>query len=527
MRAAALATNADAQRATLAYWLRLLWNIAPPLQLNSDLPYIAGGTVHLPACNDWHGHEAAAAHAAAHLVFSPRVFDGGGIGPIVRALMAVLEDARVEALAIRELPGLVRLWRPLHQAAPAPGVDFVALLQRLARALADPGYDDPDLWVKKGRALFYDGQQAGTLMTAAEIRTAAIRLGHDIGQMRLPFNVKTYRPAPAYRDDNRWMWAAAVLGAAPPPAASVSGSSLDDAAEALAADALMTSYPEWDRLISRVRADWCRVIERPAPLDTPGNETIDVAVYATAVRLRRTLRALTQNSVARKRCDEGDVIDPDALVAACVARRLRNGQAFPVYRALDRHAVCASVYILIDQSASTALANGRGHSILKTASAAACAIAAALYADGVPCAIAGFSSNGRHDVRVVTVKSFDAPVDDRVTARVHALRPGGSTRLGAALRHATNRLAANDSGKSWVMVLSDSEAHDIDVHDPRYLIDDARHAVRSAARLGVHVVCLSLARDHRAQAQHIFGRGRVQFVRDLHAVPRTLARLVV
>lgn len=93
----------------LSQWLRLLWDIAPPLRLNSDRPCIVAGAIHLPARIQWQQHNAAAAHAAAHLVYSPCAFDGSGLGPMVRALMALLEDARAETLAIQSLPGLARL----------------------------------------------------------------------------------------------------------------------------------------------------------------------------------------------------------------------------------------------------------------------------------------------------------------------------------------------------------------------------------------------------------------------------------
>ena len=194
--------------APLTHWLRLLWGLTPPLAFDSECAYIAGGAIHLPARTPWQNHTAATAHAAAHLVYSPPRYDGAGLGPIARTLVALLEDARVEALAVRELPGLARLWRPLHTATPDAGVGFEGLAMRLARSLCDPAYDDPDPWVRKGRDLCFLDLTLGVcaLRTPTEVREVATRLGHDIGQMRLPFNGKAVLPLPAYRDDNRWMW---------------------------------------------------------------------------------------------------------------------------------------------------------------------------------------------------------------------------------------------------------------------------------------------------------------------------------
>jgi nitric oxide reductase NorD protein len=161
-----------------------------------------------------------------------------GLGPIARTLVALLEDARVEALAARELPGLARLWRPLHRASPQDGSGFEALMGRLARALGDPDYEDPHPWVRKGVLLFRGsgGVELLALRTSAGVRAAALRLGNDIGQVRLAFNPKTYRPQPSYRDDHRWMWEAEAL---PEP---VAGASLESAAADAAED--ITSHPE-------------------------------------------------------------------------------------------------------------------------------------------------------------------------------------------------------------------------------------------------------------------------------------------
>ncbi len=519
-----------ATKTTLSHWLRLLWNIAPPLHLNSEQPFIMAGAVHLPPQNHWQQHAAAAAHAVAHLVYSPRRFDGDGLAPIARTLAGLLEDARVEALAVRDLPGLARLWRPMHTATPDSGANFEVLLQRLARALADPAYDDPDIWVSKGRTLFYGDAQSGqpALHSAADVRNAAMRLGHDIGQMRMQFNAKTYRVAPAYRDDHRWMWSADVLSTAPPPAIAPAGGVHEDD-PAVAPDESVTRYPEWDRLIGRLRPDWCSVIEQAALRNQTNDVEIDheELIRQTAVRLRRPLRTLTHHRAAPQRSDEGEVFDAGALVDWQVARRRHYVPEPRVYRALEGRRARATVILLIDQSASTADVHvADGTSVLQTAALSAAAMAKALEAAGVDCSIAGFSSNGRHAVRLITVKSLHEPADYYMMVRLQALRPGGSTRLGAALRHATRGLAQHGDGPRFVIVLSDGEPYDIDIHDPRYLVEDARHAVGAAARQGVRVVCLALAPDRSSEARRIFGHPGVQALRNPGDVPRALARLM-
>ncbi len=440
--------------------------------------------------------------------------------------MALFEDARVEALAVAELPGLARLWKTQHTATPESGADFETLLQRLARALADPAYDDPHPWVRKGCVLCYGERRQGLplLQTATDIRSAAMRLGHDIGQMRMQFNAKTYRSAPAYRDDHRWMWTAEMLSA-PPPAKVAVATQNDD--PAVTPPETLTRYAEWDRLITRLRPGWCSVFEQTA--HAAANVDIDSAELMRHItaHLRRPLRALAQRVNSPLRRDDGEWFDLGALVDWQVARRRRNADEPRVYRAMEDHSARAAVWLLIDQSASTADVHVAGaQSVLQTATVAVAALANALEQAGVDCTVAGFNSSGRHAVRVNMVKQVHEAAGNGMQIRLQALRAGGSTRLGAVLRHASARLAQQGGGPRWVILFSDGEPYDIDVHDPRYLVEDARHAVRAAARRDVRVVCLAVAANQDSDARRIFGRPGVQALRDAGDLPRALSRLL-
>src|SRR5882762_7993386 len=64
-------------------------------------------------------YRAAAAHAQAHLVFGGPRFPVGALKPLQIALVTLIEDARIESLAMRQLPGLRKLWAPYHLAVPA------------------------------------------------------------------------------------------------------------------------------------------------------------------------------------------------------------------------------------------------------------------------------------------------------------------------------------------------------------------------------------------------------------------------
>jgi hypothetical protein len=508
--------------------LRALWRLDVPVLAGGEVPHLAHGAIHLPplspaAADDGAWRLAAAAHAAAHLVYSPPAFDGRGLKPLVRALVGVLEDARVEALACRELPGLCRWWVPRHTATPLDGDGVDMLLLRLARALADPGYDDPHPWVRKGRALFFL-DAAGQVMAeprAERLCGIASRLGHDLGQMRLQFNARSHRPGPDYRDDHRWMWPEASAEErteqpAPPPPAGRSAPEPppdDDA----------TPHPEWDRLIARLRPAWCRVVEAPADAHPQPHVPEDAASPAS---LRRAL--LGRRAGGRwHNGHTGTQLDLDALVRARIARRLGEPVDPRVLRSRGRDRRAGHALLLVDQSASAASAWPHGPlSQLQVASAWAWLAARALAGAGLSVALAGFSSAGRHAVRWRQVAGFGQSLDAAARARLAGLASGGSTRLGAALRHAQHQLARHRDGERLVLVISDADVHDIDVHDPRYLVDDARHAVRHARRQGVRVACLLTDGRHAGAARRIFGGAGVAMPMAVQELPRALRHLI-
>ena len=101
-------------------------------------------------------------------------------------------------------PGLRRVWAPFHVATPSGVITAPTLLARLARALFDPDYADPDGFVNKGRALF--AAEVDRLDDISLSRRIGGLLGNDLGQMRVQFNARTYVVEPVYRDDGLGLW---------------------------------------------------------------------------------------------------------------------------------------------------------------------------------------------------------------------------------------------------------------------------------------------------------------------------------
>ena len=500
--------------AALQAYLRALWCFAPEISVDAEAPRLERGRLHLPAAAPWPIQCAAAAHAAAHLRHSPPVFDGRGLVPLARALVGVLEDARVEGLAARDLPGLQRLWAGQHSATPQDGHDAAALLHRLARALSDPVYADPHPWVAKGRALFDAGRHDAA--SATLWRSAASRLGHDLGQMRLQINARSWRPEPGYRDDNAWMWPDGAADDAQAVAAPSSGPD-GDAAQSPPRNAGV--LPEWDRLIGRLRQRWVQVLEHGPAEAAPSAPASPQLLRA--VRAALAQRAATQR--ARQCADSGERFDDDALVRAALAWRLRQPIEPRLYRVAARQATRSRAIVLLDRSASSADRGADGLSLLDHGRRAAALLAEALQAQGVATAVWAFASEGRGALHMTCLQAEGtAAPAATLRARLAALRPGGSTRLGAAVRHLSAR-----PGAATLIIIGDCQPHDVDVHDPRYLPADARHALRAAHRRGHRGVGLVLDAQQLPAARRLFGTGQVVALGRVDELPRAVRRLAL
>ena len=480
-------------------------------------------------------YRAAAAHAYAHLTAPVARQQVLKLKPLQVALVGLVEDARVEALAIRRFPGLRRLWAGFHVAQPGGAITTGNLLARLARALLDPEHADADGFVEKGRALF----AAADLDDPAMSRAIGGLLGNDLGQLRLQFNAKTYVVEPAYRDDNMHLWdlpetqddalsmtVDTARGAddgggeerpgdgAPAPRARDAGQ--DDRGVVLA------TYPEWDAAAGVERPDWTTLRDTmPVPCPVGAEWAGEAALRAQVARLVRS--SVLGPSVRQSRQEQGEQLDLDAAIDAAVAQRGGVQPDARVYRDRRPRGRDLATLIILDVSQSTAAIGAGGQSVLASERLAVAALAAALEARGDQYAMRAFASAGRDDVRLTRLKDFEEALSPAVTARLAGLSPGLSTRLGAALRHAGAELAPLRTFRKLVLVLTDGEPSDIDVAHPQELVEDARRAVLGLRLRGIDVFGIVMDPDEAGSGSAIFGRHNTMAVRRLEELPAKLA----
>ena len=473
---------------------------------------------------------AAVAHAAAHLLYSTPGRPSAALKPMGLAVVGSIEDARVEHLLMRRLPGVRRWFLAGLRACVQPhGLEFAALLSRLDLALLDESYADGNHWVDKARTLFAAARQQHGLEDYEAFRRLASILANDLGQMRVRFNPRQYAVPAPYRDDNSYLWdhgAARDAEAEPlplqvPPAAAPGGTAGAETPAPPLATAPPQLYPEWDYRSAVLRQDWCTVIEPSVP------QALAAATAGTRSRaLQLPMRPRPGRSRRLRRQWEGEEIDLDAAIEVQIERRLQLAPEGRLFQRPGPQHQPLSLLVLLDLSQSTAApAASATRTLLALEQEAALLLARAALAAGDRIAIHGFSSDTRARVHYHRLLDFDTTLDEAAAARIRSAPARYSTRMGAAVRHATALLAAEPAAQRALLVLTDGAPADIDVHDGRYLVEDARAAVQAAQRARVLVQGLTVDADAADYARRIFGPRHGRVIAHAAQLPRQLAGL--
>ena len=286
-------------------------------------------------------------------------------------------------------------------------------------------------------------------------------------------------------------------------------------------------YEEFDHTIQVARPCWATVRETRAkpgdPVDAQG--ILDVNRRITD-RLRHLMDAMRPQGTQRiRKLEDGDDLDLNAAVLAAIDTRMNRQPDPRVMMRFVRHTRDTAVMVLLDLSESTNDPAPGEQTILQLTQTACVLLSEAINRVGDSFAIHGFCSDGRQNVFYTRFKGFEQPWGELAKARLMGAEGRLSTRMGAAIRHATAHLGRVKATRKLMLVLTDGEPADIDIRDPCYLRHDARHAVDAARRQGIVPFCLTLDPRADAYAQRIFGGRNVQVLDRVERLPERLPQL--
>ncbi|SFU82554.1 hypothetical protein SAMN05216339_11912 [Nitrosomonas eutropha] len=112
-----------------------------------------------------------------------------------------------------------------------------------------------------------------------------------------------------------------------------------------------------------------------------------------------------------------------------------------------------------------------------------------------------------------------------VFVRIAGMTGQLSTRMGAAIRHASHFLKMQHSAKKLLLVIANGEPADVDVRDPQYLRFDTKKAVEEAGRSGILTFCVSFDSYADQYVSRIFGMCNYMVVDHVMRLPERLPML--
>jgi hypothetical protein len=297
------------------------------------------------------------------------------------------------------------------------------------------------------------------------------------------------------------------------------------------------NYDEWDRELTDHRLGWCRVVEKRV------KHGDGLFVEQTRERHKGVISSIRHQFQLMKPEDlvritnelDGEEYDLNAVVDHVIDRRAAKVgggyQSERLYMKRLRRQRDVAVSFLLDQSSSTARTIGRhplqpytrpGRRIIEIEKEGLVLMSEALEAVGDIYSINGFTSEGRRNVKFYVVKDFDEKYSEEVKQRIGGITFQNNTRLGAAIRHATAKLAKQEARTRLLIVLSDGRPYDHDYGDARYAREDTREALRQAKNQGITPFCITIDRESEAELKDLYGDIGYTIIDDVLSLPERL-----
>ncbi|HJU28625.1 MAG TPA: VWA domain-containing protein [Candidatus Binataceae bacterium] len=318
------------------------------------------------------------------------------------------------------------------------------------------------------------------------------------------------------------------------------------------------AYDEWDYVAADYRRNWCRL--REIRVDGDGGDFFEQTLHRYSELLpqvRRNFQRIRPASYRMVRgLEDGDEIDFDRIIESRVMRRMGEIPDGRVYKARKKEARDVATLFLLDMSASTdepihrelpryshdddddnwskawqrrPQQPQRPRRIIDVNKEALVIMAQALEEIGDSYAIMGFSGHGRDNVEFYVIKEFDNELSEEVKARVGAVEPKRSTRMGTAIRHVREKFKDVSSRAKHVILLSDGFPQDFDYgHDRRsnaYGIQDTMVALKELEMSGVLPFCITVDRTGHDYLRQMCAPTRYLVIEDITSLPRQLPKI--
>ena len=279
--------------------------------------------------------------------------------------------------------------------------------------------------------------------------------------------------------------------------------------------------PEWDYKKQILQPDYCSVVNYVHTGKERGE--LPVRLHRTAKKLRQQLEALTTKRVWHRHQSEGSELDLDAYINYMGERfsghKVEQPDLYQQLRSTERDLSCL---LLADFSLSTDSWLSDDARIIDVIRDSLFLFSESLRNTGDQFAIYGFSSRNRGHIRFNTLKTFQEAYNGIVRSRIQAIKPGFYTRMGAAIRYASDKLEVQDTQQRLLLILTDGKPNDLDRYEGRYGVEDTRRAIHEARAKGLQTFCITIDDQGGEYLPHIFGNNGFTIIRKPEHLPKKL-----
>ena len=289
----------------------------------------------------------------------------------------------------------------------------------------------------------------------------------------------------------------------------------------------VTWHKEWDCNLQDYLHSHVRVLDKSLTEKESDFYKLTLKHHRGLVkRIRYAFELLKPEGLIRLRqWMEGDEFDYRALLDFAIDKKAGKIPSDRLYIKHIKQTRDVAVLLLVDLSRSTANAVFGSHAtVLDVEKEAIVLFCEALEVVGDAFAIAGFSGTGRLGVDYFRIKDLDENMDDTVKRRINAMAPQRSTRMGAAIRHATRQLKKISSKVRLLIILGDGFPNDVD-YKQNYAIEDTRKAIFEARSKNIyaHAITVNFAGDPKLD--DLYGNVHHNVISDVRELPDKLLRI--
>ena len=280
-------------------------------------------------------------------------------------------------------------------------------------------------------------------------------------------------------------------------------------------------FDEWDYVRQNYRKSWCRLNLKPVSDKTEEDfkQLTDEKYPFLISRLKRIFEAMRDQPSMANRQTDGEEIDLDAVVEMHTARRAGEEISERLYIRRQQNKRSVAVCLLVDMSGST-----KGWINLAMRESLIL-FSEALNTLGDEYAIYGFSGLTRQRCEIYDVKHFNENRLEVTQARIGNIQAKDYTRMGVAVRYATEQLIKIPAKHQILLMLSDGKPDDYDGYQGEYGIQDTRKAIVEAQSLGINPFSITIDKQAQLYLPRLFGPSQYMILNDVSMLPLKLSEV--